>query len=176
MANNGNPLRDAVEALIKGWGAGLEVLHEVNVGYRFINTPRRMDLVIRNPQNNRTMAIECKCQTSGGTADEKLIYALEDCKSCPIPTIIVFAGDAFKPDLKARLVLSGLGIEVKGNFQKRTKSNGKQEKVLISITDEQKLLQQRCYIELGLDWFPIATGQEVSDQLAKLRSSTSSTP
>jgi len=79
MANLGNSFRDAVTEYIRSWGEPLEVLQEVNVGYRFVNTPRKLDIVIRNTQNNRFMAIECKLQLTAGTAFEKFSYALDDC-------------------------------------------------------------------------------------------------
>jgi len=62
MANLGNALRDAITEYINSWGEPLEVLQEVNVGYRFVNTPRKLDIVIRNKENNKCMAIECKLQ------------------------------------------------------------------------------------------------------------------
>lgn len=159
MANMGNSFRDAVTEYIKSWGESLEVLQEVNVGYRFVNTPRKLDIVIRNTQNNKFMAIECKLQLTPGSAFEKFSYALDDCLASPIPTIMVFAGDYIRDDMKSKLIMSGHGIEVKYVEKK----DGEYE-----LIDFKNLLKQRCYIELGLNWFPFATGDNIDDQRKRL--------
>lgn len=156
MANKGNLFRDAVVEYINSWNAPVEVLKEVNVGYRFVNTPRKLDISIHNKLNDRCMAIECKLQLTSGSAYEKFSYALEDCISSPIPTILVFAGDFIRDDMKSKLIMSGKGIEVE--FQEE---NGK-------VVDDKNLLKQRCYIELGLNWFPFATGEHMQEQLQNL--------
>ena len=144
---------------IRSWGENLEVLQEVNVGYRFVNTPRKLDIVIRNVDNNKFMAIECKLQLTAGTAFEKFSYALDDCLASPIPTIMVFAGDYIRDDMKSKLIMSGHGIELEyveiseGEYQ---------------LKDFKNLLKQRCYIELGLNWFPFATGDHLDEQRARL--------
>lgn len=159
MANLGNSFRDAVTEYIKSWNEPLEVLQEVNVGYRFVNTPRKLDIVIRNTTNNKFMAIECKLQLTPGTAFEKFSYALDDCLASPIPTILVFAGDHIRDDMKSKLIMSGHGIEL--GFIK----NDAEQYHLI---DFKNLMKQRCYIELGLNWFPFATGDHIDDQLKRM--------
>lgn len=159
MANKGNAFRDAVTAYIKSWDDSLEVLQEVNVGYRFVDTPRKLDIVIRNKNNNKTMAIECKLQLTSGTAFEKFSYALDDCIASPIPTILVFAGDYIRDDMKSKLIMSGHGIEVKYTEQ----PNGD-----FLLSDFKNLLKQRCYIELGMNWFPFATGDHIEEQIKRM--------
>ena len=159
MANLGNSFRDSVTEYIKSWGEPLEVLQEVNVGYRFVNTPRKLDIVIRNVQNNRFMAIECKLQLTAGTAFEKFSYALDDCLTSPIPTILVFAGSYIRDDMKSKLIMSGHGIEM----EYKEKAPGEYE-----LIDFKNMLKQRCYIELGLNWFPFATGDHLNEQRAKM--------
>lgn len=159
MANMGNSFRDAVTEYIKSWGEPLEVLQEVNVGYRFVNTPRKLDIVVRNTQNNKFMAIECKLQLTPGTAFEKFSYALDDCMASPIPTILVFSGDYIRDDMKSKLIMSGHGIEIKYVEN----SEGEYE-----IIDFKNMLKQRCYIELGLNWFPFATGDHMDEQRERL--------
>ena len=112
MANLGNDFRKAVEKYISSWGEPLQILHEVNVGWRFVNTPRKLDIVIRNKENNKFMAIECKLQLTSGTAFEKFSYSLDDCMASPIPTILVFSGDYIRADMKSKLIMSGNGLEV----------------------------------------------------------------
>ncbi len=159
MANMGNSFRNAVEDYIKSWDEPLEVLHEVNVGLRFVNTPRKLDIVIRNKNNNKFMAIECKLQLTSGTAFEKFSYALDDCIASPIPTILVFAGDFIRDDMKSKLIMSGHGIEIQYTEQ----ADGS-----YLLSDFKNLLRQRCYIELGLNWFPFATGDHMAEQLNNL--------
>lgn len=159
MANMGNAFRDAVTEYIKSWNEGLEVLQEVNVGYRFVNSPRKLDIVIRNTANNKFMAIECKLQLTAGTAFEKFSYALDDCLASPIPTILVFAGDYIRDDMKSKLIMSGHGIEVKFIESEEGK---------YQLVDFKNLLKQRCYIELGLNWFPFATGDHIEEQTQRM--------
>lgn len=156
MANKGNDFRNAVTAYIKSWGEPLEVLQEVNVGWRFVDTPRKLDIVVRNTLNNRFIAIECKVQLTPGSAYEKFSYALDDCLAAPIPTILVFAGDYIRDDMKSKLIMSGHGIEA--NYAPDALGN-------YVLSDPKNLLKQRCYIELGLNWFPFATGDRIEEQL-----------
>lgn len=85
MPNNGNNFRHALAEYIRGWGEGLAVEEEKYIGWRFIGTPRKLDIVIMNPQNCRSMAIEAKLQETSGSAFEKLSYALDDCMAAPHP-------------------------------------------------------------------------------------------
>ena len=105
------------------------------------------------------MAIECKLQLTSGTAFEKFSYALDDCIASPIPTILVFAGDYIRDDMKSKLIMSGHGIEVQYT---------EQDDGSYLLSDFKNLLRQRCYIELGLNWFPFATGDHMAEQLNNL--------
>ncbi|HBT19949.1 MAG TPA: hypothetical protein DEA47_01035 [Peptococcaceae bacterium] len=138
--------RDAIIRYINSWGEDIEVLKEKPVGYRFVGTPRVLDIVLRH--GSRYMGIEAKLQESSGTAYQKLSYTLEDCLACPIPTIIVFAGSGIKEDMKSKLILSGRGIEV--GFSPDEQNPEKDR-----INDPDMILRQRVYIELGLDWFKL---------------------
>ena len=137
--NNGNRFRHALAEYIRGWGDGLEVAEEKYIGWRFIGTPRKLDVVVMNPVNCRSMAIEAKLQETSGSAFEKLSYALDDCIAAPIPSIIVFSGKYIRDDMKAKLISSGCGIEV--GFQDGM------------VEDRHLLLKQRVYIELGMNYF-----------------------
>jgi hypothetical protein len=144
---SGERFKQAVIRFIKSWNTEIELLEEKPVGYRFINNPRNMDIVLRN--GGKYLGIEAKVQTSSGTAYQKLSYALDDCKNAPIPTIIVFAdtGNHINPDMKSKLIMSGIGIEV--NYVQG--ENAKDDYII----DNKCLFQQRVYIELGLDWFSL---------------------
>ena len=140
MPNNGNQFRHALAEYIPTWGAALEVVEHKYIDWRFIGTPPKLDVVVMNPANCRSMAIEAKLQESSGSAFEKLSYALDDCIAAPIPSIIVFSGKFIRDDMKAKLISSGYGIEV--GFQ-----DGR-------VDDRHLLLKQRVYIELGMNYFP----------------------
>ena len=86
MPNNGNNFRHALAEYIRGWGEGLAVEEEKYIGWRFIGTPRKLDIVIMNPQNCRSMAIEAKLQETSGSAFEKLSYALDEEETSRIDT------------------------------------------------------------------------------------------
>ena len=158
MADLGASFRDAVIDYINSWNENIEVLKEVNVGARFIGTPRRLDIVIHNKDNNKYIGIECKVQFTDGTAYEKLTYALDDCISAPIPAIIAFAGPKIRDDMKSKLIMSGHGVEL---YYEEGLTDMKK-------FDPHKLFRQRCYIELGLNWFPYASGQKIPEQLVEL--------
>ena len=130
-------------AYIASWDEDIEILEEKPVGWRFVGTPRRLDLVLKH--GNSYLGIEAKYQGGSGTVDQKLIYALEDAETSPIPTLIVFAGD-IKPDIKARLITSGIGLEL--DYHPDAKEGER-------IKDRENLFRQRVYMELGLDWFKL---------------------
>lgn len=138
--------REAIVRYIKSLGQDIEVLTEKPVGYRFVGTPRLVDIVLRH--GARFMGIEAKLQEGTGTAYQKLSYALEDCLACPIPTIIVFAGRGIREDMKTKLILSGRGIEVEFLPDEQNPDEDR-------IEDPHLLLAQRVYIELGLNWFEL---------------------
>jgi len=139
MPNTGDILRDSLIELIKSWGInGLEVYKEPYVGQRFLESKRNLDIVLRYKE--KSLGIEAKYQESQGTTYQKLVYSLEDCKTSPILTIIVFAGEGIKIDVKTFLINSGLGYEVKFNEQQAR------------IIEGQDILKQRILMELGLNW------------------------
>ncbi|MFW5846965.1 MAG: PD-(D/E)XK nuclease superfamily protein [Nanoarchaeota archaeon] len=126
--------------VIKDWDEELNIYREVDLGYRFVDSIRKMDIVLE--YENKVMGIEAKIQKSRGTAYQKLTYALEDAFNSPVPVIIVFSSEnnAIKEDMKARLISSGIGLEVKLD------KNGQ----ITSRTEN--LLKQRIGIELGFNW------------------------
>ena len=159
MSVKADDFKNAVVDYINGWNENLEVMTEVNVGARFMGTSRRLDIVVRNKDNNRYIGIECKVQYSSGTAYEKLSYTLDDCAAAPIPAIIAFAGPEIRNDMKSKLIMSGYGIEL---------TYDEDENGVRKLEDTDKLFRQRCYIELGLNWFPYATGYRIREQLETL--------
>ncbi len=150
MSDRGKRFQKAIVRYIDSWNDNIEVLQEEYVGYRWVGTPRKLDIVLR--YGGKYLGIEAKLQEGSGSAYQKLSYTLEDCKASPIPTIIVFAGDGINNDMKARLVTSGIGLEVI-YFPDDTSPDHDY------IEDPHTLLRQRVYIELGLDWFKLFRGR-----------------
>lgn len=148
MANDGNIFRDKLAELIASWDENIETQTERHVGLRFVNTPRKLDVIVHNKATGRVMAIEAKLQRTPGSAYEKLSYALDDCLAAPIPTIIVFAGAEIRADMRSKLITSGIGIEVGYRLDENDH--------ISEVIDPLNLLRQRVYIELGMDWFPFA--------------------
>ena len=156
MSNDGNIFRDKIAELIKSWDENLEVLTEKHVGLRFVNTPRKLDVIVHNKVNGKTMAIEAKLQRTSGSAYEKLSYALDDCLASPIPTIIVFAGKEIRADMRSKLITSGIGVEIGYKLD--------DEDHICEIVDPLNLLRQRIYIALDMDWFPFASSGKLSEK------------
>ena len=148
MPDKGDRFRDALVREIESWGEEIDILKEKPLGFRFGNTPRTIDILLR--KEDRFLGIEAKYQENPGTTYQKLSYTLEDCRSCPIPTIIVFAAkeNVIKEDMKSKLILSGIGIEVE--FKPDNIDPNRD-----IINDRYKLFRQRVYIELGIDWFKL---------------------
>lgn len=154
MGSDGNLFRDKLAEYIKSWDLDdLEVCKETHVGMRFITTPRKLDIIVRSKSTGRIMGIECKLQRSDGSAYEKYSYTLDDCKSSPIPTIIAFAGPAIRSDMKAKLISSGIGIEIGYTLD--------EENHICAVLDPQNIFRQRVYIELGLNWLPFASSGKI---------------
>ncbi len=142
MANTGDLYRDALIAEIRSWDIdGLEIYKEPWVGERFVGKKRYVDIVLMHERS--AFGIETKAQYGSGSADQKLFYALEDCENAPIPMVIAFTGEYIGPDIKSRLVLSGLGIEVGTIYDPHIDE--------VTITDA-SVLKQRALMALGLDW------------------------
>ncbi|MCX7810921.1 MAG: hypothetical protein N2247_08415 [Leptospiraceae bacterium] len=137
-ANPGDLFKKAIIKEILSWKIpNLNVYTEVFVGSRFIGQKRKLDIVVE--YNNKTLGIEAKTQQSGGTAYQKLPYAIEDAKRCPIPTIIVFSGKEMKDDIRALLISSGIGLEIEWDPDH-------------GFGFGLDILKQRIKIELGLNW------------------------
>ena len=138
MPNPGNSFKDALINAIKEWNLeGIKIYSEVYVGSRFVGKKRKLDIVLR--VGNYSLGIEAKTQQTSGTAYQKLSYAIEDAKRCPIATIIVFSGEFIEQDVKAQLVSSGLGIEMEWTPE-------------YGFGFGLEILKQRIMIELGMDW------------------------
>lgn len=76
-------------------GRGIYVRREVDLGMSVIGKRRRVDLLLVEETTAKGVVIECKFQGGGGTADEKIPYAIEDLRALPIPGILVYGGPGF---------------------------------------------------------------------------------
>lgn len=138
MPNPGDLFRDALIEEIREWQIrDLHLYREIFVGSRFVGKKRKLDIVLQ--YESRYLGIEAKFQGTSGTAYQKLSYTLEDARKTPIPTIVVFSGEGIEEDVKAQLISSGRGIEVRWSESE-------------SFHSGVDVLKQRVLIELGLDW------------------------
>lgn len=103
-----NPAADfvtAVSAYVENLAAQnrekLGVHRECHVGKTTLGKRRVCDLFLTNEHN--ALIVECKNQNVSGSAEEKLIYALEDLRRAPLPGILVYGGEGFSDGIRAHL-------------------------------------------------------------------------
>jgi len=105
---SGQALVDRVAAL--AGSLNLMVSREVRVGRRVWGAQRRIDLVLTG-QNNRRLGLECKAQSTAGTAEEKIPATIQDIEAWPIPGLVVFEGEGFSPNMASFLISTGKAVE-----------------------------------------------------------------
>lgn len=93
----GHEYADLVAAyLTRNYSArGLIIYREVSLGKSIIGKNRRIDVFAMHESTSRALAVECKYQQTGGTADEKLPYTLSDLSAMHVPAFAVYAGGGF---------------------------------------------------------------------------------
>ncbi len=106
---HGNELKNKVVELAKK--LGLDTREEVRVGRRIWGAERKIDVVVRKPNTDKILGIECKYQGTAGTAEEKIGIVIEDIKHWPIPGIIVIDGPGFSDKMRGYLTASGKVVE-----------------------------------------------------------------
>ena len=89
---------------------GLQVRTQVRVARRLWGAERRIDLVLRHPNSDRSLGIECKYQGTGGSAEEKIPATIQDIAAWPIPGIVVFEGAGFSANMRAYLHSTGKAV------------------------------------------------------------------
>jgi len=89
---------------------GLQVETEVYVGRRIWGARRRIDVVVSDPAQRRSLGIEAKYQRIAGSAEEKIPSTIEDIRAWPIPGIVVFHGPGFSTNMRAFLLSSGKAV------------------------------------------------------------------
>lgn len=90
----------------------LTVETEVYVGRRIWGARRRIDLVITDPVQRRSLGIEVKFQRTAGSAEEKIPSTLEDIAAWPIQGLVVFHGPGFSTHMRSFLLASGKAVEL----------------------------------------------------------------
>jgi hypothetical protein len=89
----------------------LEGREQFRVARRLWGAERRIDVVLRNPANGKTLGVECKYQEVAGTAEEKIPTTIQDIAAWPIDGIVVFAGPGFTTNMKSYLLSTGKAVE-----------------------------------------------------------------
>ena len=105
---SGADLERAVETLARS--LGLRARTQVRVARRLWGAERRIDLVLRHPDSERSLGIECKFQGTGGSAEEKIPATIQDIAAWPIPGIVVFDGAGFSANMRAYLHSTGKAV------------------------------------------------------------------
>lgn len=91
---------------------GLDVETEVYVGRRIWGARRRIDIVVTDRAQRRSLGIEAKYQKSAGSAEEKIPSTIEDIRAWPIPGMVCFYGPGFSGNMRAFLLSSGKAVEL----------------------------------------------------------------
>ena len=64
-----------------------------------------------HPVSRKTLGLECKFQSVGGSAEEKIPATIKDIEAWPIPGLVVFAGPGFSENMRAFLISTGKAVE-----------------------------------------------------------------
>ena len=95
----GDAYRDRVAAYLDSnfRRFGLDVFVEVEFGKTIIGKNRRLDLLLLREADQTALGLECKFQSSSGTTDEKIPYALADLDAMWIEGALVYGGTGWSP-------------------------------------------------------------------------------
>jgi hypothetical protein len=126
MANDGHTYRDLVAAYVERnfGGRALTVYTEVSVGKTIIGKNRRIDVLLVHEVDQKALAIECKWQAGGGTADEKIPYALQDVAAMWIPGCLAYGGTGWSKGVLHTLEGSRFAVacEPEGDLERTRKT------------------------------------------------------
>ena len=103
-------MEDEVARLAEG--LGLEVRRAVKVGRRLWGAERRIDLVLTDREQRKSLGVECKFQGGPGTAEEKIPATIADIAAWPISGLVVFKGEGFTANMRSYLVSTGRAVEL----------------------------------------------------------------
>jgi hypothetical protein len=102
---SGDLLKRRVVALAER--LGLRADTEVKAARRLWGQRRFIDVIITDEKNGKRLGIECKYQSSGGTAEEKIPATIQDIAYWPIPGIVVIDGEGFSSNMQGYLMSTG---------------------------------------------------------------------
>ncbi|MCG3773976.1 MAG: hypothetical protein JW395_0793 [Nitrospira sp.] len=108
--NSGRDLENEVTALAEK--LHLEVRRQVKVGRRLWGQERRIDLILTDIVQRKSLGIECKYQAVAGSADEKIPATITDIAAWPIPGLVVFSGTGFSQNMRSYLISTGKAVEL----------------------------------------------------------------
>ncbi len=107
---SGRELEAEVERLATS--LDLQVRRGVRVGRRLWGAERRIDLVLTDPRQRKSLGVECKFQGVAGSAEEKIPATIADISAWPIPGLVVFEGSGFSANLRSYLFSTGRAVEL----------------------------------------------------------------
>lgn len=114
------------------------VKREVTVGRTIFGRRRRLDGVVISPDGTKMLGLEIKLQNTPGTSEEKMVFAHDDAKACPLETLIVYGGDGWGDGALAYL---------RGN------------KYAVEFNEDPNQLRMAVGIRLG--FFDVIDGEEI---------------
>jgi len=104
-SKSGKELQVKVIALAES--LGLKAEREVAAARRLWGAKRHIDVVITQKETGKKLGVECKSQSGGGSAEEKIPATVQDIGSWPIPGIVVIAGEGFSDNMSGYLMSTG---------------------------------------------------------------------
>ncbi|MBI4762178.1 MAG: PD-(D/E)XK nuclease superfamily protein [Chloroflexota bacterium] len=102
---SGDLLKRRVVALAES--LGLRADTEVKAARRLWGQKRFIDVIVTDDKSGKRLGIECKYQSSGGTAEEKIPATIQDIAYWPIPGIVVIDGEGFSSNMQGYLMSTG---------------------------------------------------------------------
>jgi hypothetical protein len=102
---SGDELKRKVAALAQRMGLKAEM--EVKAARRLWGQRRYIDVVITDEKTGKRLGVECKYQSTTGTAEEKIPATIQDIAYWPIPGIVVIDGEGFSPNMLGYLMSTG---------------------------------------------------------------------
>ena len=173
---SGHDYRDSIAAyVLKNFGAhGLLVYKEVPLGTTIIGKRRRIDVLVRSKTSGQALGIECKYQSTSGTTDEKIPYALQDLEAMWIPGCLAYAGSGWSTGVLHTLEGSRLAVRCEPDAKlARTKATEELDHVIASVFGLWDLvLPERCLVkpdgqQLTLPGSPLARAKPTKPASSK---------
>lgn len=79
------------------------------MGVSVLGRKRVSDFLVYDRQG-RSLGIECKYQSASGSAEDKLVYTVNDFDARPVKHILVFGGEGFSKNVSGYLLSTGKAI------------------------------------------------------------------